>query len=286
MNIPTFATKEETLSWLAEHKAQLKAYKKASIKEADSVVMPYSIVVEESKNFATKADMPKLIDPTQQDEIKRSLVINTTNVLDSHMDVHIQGIWDKSARERKDLLLLNSHRRDFSDVITDEVKASVRHMNLTDLGVPAKGEVQSLIFDVTLTRDRNPFMFEQYAKGRVKQHSVGMQYVQLQFCVNSEGSEWKEEKDNWDKYYPQILVNKERADELGFFWAVTEAKIIEGSAVVFGSNAVTPTLLSKIEPNDTQTEESDTQPKSEVEPLDNTLSTERFAEIVKQTLFN
>ena len=46
---------------------------------------------------------------------------------------------------------------------------------------------------------------------------------------------------DWDKYYP-IVANKEVADERGFFWIVSEAKIIEGSAVVMGSNSATPTL--------------------------------------------
>lgn len=37
-------------------------------------------------------------------------------------------------------------------------------------------------------------------------------------------------------------VNPEVAEEKGYFWAVTEAKVIEGSAVPIGSNWITPTL--------------------------------------------
>ena len=32
------------------------------------------------------------------------------------------------------------------------------------------------------------------------------------------------------------------ADNYGYFWAVTEAKVVEGSAVVKGSNAITPVI--------------------------------------------
>jgi hypothetical protein len=39
-----------------------------------------------------------------------------------------------------------------------------------------------------------------------------------------------------------MVVNKEVADTKGYFWAVTEAQFIEGSAVVKGSNYVTPVL--------------------------------------------
>ena len=101
-------------------------------------------------------------------------------------------------------------------------------------------------------------MFEQYAKGYVKEHSAGLRYVQLELAINSE-AEWdKEEKAIWDKYYP-LIANKEAADELGYFWAVIEQKIIEGSAVVRGSNFATPTL--SVEPvQDTSTTKQDPAP--------------------------
>ena len=68
-----------------------------------------------------------------------------------------------------------------------------------------------------------------------------MRYVKLELAINSESKWDAEEKAVWDKYYPEI-VNKEQADERGYFWAVTEAKIVEGSAVVKGSNYATPTI--------------------------------------------
>jgi hypothetical protein len=89
-------------------------------------------------------------------------------------------------------------------------------------------------------------MFDLYRKGRVNNHSVGMQYVKIYLCINSEEAMYSSEKANWDKYYSQV-VNKEVADEKGYFWAVTEAKIVEGSAVVKGSNSQTPSLEIEIE---------------------------------------
>jgi hypothetical protein len=68
-----------------------------------------------------------------------------------------------------------------------------------------------------------------------------MRYVKIDLAINSESEYDKEEKEIWDKYY-QVVANKEVADERGFFWVVSEAKIIEGSAVVMGSNSATPTI--------------------------------------------
>jgi hypothetical protein len=104
-------------------------------------------------------------------------------------------------------------------------------------------------------------MFEQYKNGWVENHSVGMQYVDYQVCINS-GEEWaKPYKENWDKYYP-LIVNKEDADATGYFWAILEAKLIEGSAVLMGSNWVTPTLENKSEPG--------VEPLSTIEPEQST----------------
>jgi hypothetical protein len=82
-------------------------------------------------------------------------------------------------------------------------------------------------------------MAEQYRKGFVKNHSVGMRYMKLSLCINDENS--GSEFDAWNKYRPEI-VNGNLADEKGYFFAVTEAQVIEGSAVPKGSNFVTPTL--------------------------------------------
>ena len=126
-------------------------------------------------------------------------------------------------------------------------------MTWKSLGLPYDGTTEALIFESTIEKKRNEFMLNQYANGWVKNHSVGMRYVQLDLAINSE-AEWnKEEKDLWDKFYP-VIANKETADERGYFWVVKEAKIIEGSAVVMGSNSATPTLENKnFEPSlDTQ----------------------------------
>jgi hypothetical protein len=82
-------------------------------------------------------------------------------------------------------------------------------------------------------------MYEQYSKGFVKNHSVGMSYVKMVLCANNPAS--TQEFENWNKYLPEV-ANQETAIEKGYFWAVLEAKLIEGSAVVIGSNPVTPTL--------------------------------------------
>jgi hypothetical protein len=171
-------------------------------------------------------------------------IINTTNLYDSHGDVHITGLWNKTLNERKNIYLLQEHKMQFDRIISDDVKAFVQSYDFKDLGFEQyNGNTEALVFSSVVSIQRNPFMFDQYIKGYVKNHSVGMQYVTMYMCIDSNYSEFKEEKDNWDKYI-SMVANKEDIID-GYFFAVTEAKLIEGSAVPLGSNWVTPTISVK-----------------------------------------
>ena len=236
-----FETKEELFKALTEHKKELVSLKKSVTKNADAI--SYGYVENISKNNVDKAiasaDLPNTLDV--------KVVINTTNFLDSHGDLHINGIWNKSVADNKTFLHLQEHNRDFSHVISDSAKGLVQSMTWKQLGLPYDGNTEALVFESTIDRLRNGFMLKQYANGWVKNHSVGMRYVNLDLAINSEAEYDKEYKELWDKYYP-VVANKELADERGHMWIVSEAKIIEGSAVVMGSNSATPTLENKQEP--------------------------------------
>lgn len=235
-----FNSKEELFKELIANKKELISIKKSVTKNADAI--SYGYVETVSKNSIDKAiasaDLPNTLDV--------KVVINTTNFLDSHGDVHVNGIWNKSVADNKTFLHLQEHQRDFDKVISDSAKGSVMQMTWKQLGLPYSGNTEALIFESTIDRLRNGFMLKQYANGWVKNHSVGMRYVQMELAINTEAEYDREYKDLWDEYYP-VIANKEVADERGYFWVVKEAKIVEGSAVVMGSNSATPTLETKEE---------------------------------------
>jgi hypothetical protein len=242
-----FNSKEELFKALRENKNTLIAQKKMITKQADAVI--HYVQVENEKGETIKATYS---DTSVINQLKAELVINTTNLMDSHSDVHIKGIWNKSAKEQKNLLLLQEHKMTFDHIISDNVDVSVKEVKWSDLGYSYKGTTEALTFDVLIDKQRNPFMFAQYAKGYVKEHSVGMRYVKMELAINSD-SKWDvEEKEIWDNYIDQV-ANKEQAEEQGFFWAVLEAKIVEGSAVVKGSNFATPTINVEAVKDDTPT---------------------------------
>lgn len=256
-----FQSKEELFKALIENKKELVSIKKSATKNADAVSFGYldtSIKIDTNKE-----DVQSQMQNPESLNVK--VVINTTNFLDSHGDVHVNGIWNKSVKDNVSFLHLQEHEREFDKVITDNAKGYVQLMAWKKLGLPYEGKTEALIFESTIDKKRNEFMLNQYANGWVKNHSVGMRYVQLELAINTEAEYDKEYKALWDEFYP-IIANKEIADERGYFWVVKEAKIIEGSAVVMGSNSATPTLENK----------------EEIEPSKDTLDTEPSIDTQKE----
>lgn len=263
MTIPNFSNKSELFKFLKDNKQTLISEKKFNLKKADAI--NYTVPVFNSHGEVVKS-AGDILGSVDLETIKAQVVINTTNILDSHGDVHIPGLWKKSLSESKSLYLLQEHQMKFDSVITDKLTASTASLTWKELGFPKfKGVTEALVFDCEIDSDRNEFMFEQYLKGYVKNHSVGMRYVNLFLCLNSEEKYYREEKDNWDKYISQV-VNQQDAIDNGFFWAVTEAKIIEGSAVVCGSNYATPTISVTT----TQNIEAESFTSGKQEPVDTT----------------
>lgn len=237
-NDQEFKTKKELFNFLIDNKDKLVAQKKAIMKKADCPVI-IKPVIRDTKTAARKA-AGETIEPTDIDSLNVEVVINTTNYMDSHDDVHLPGIWNRSLQNNKMLMHIQEHRMEFSKVIADgdELKAYTKTFTWKELGYDYEGNTEALIFESKILRKRNAYMMLQYANEWVRNHSVGMYYVKLDIAIDDE--DYPNEYEAWQKYYPEI-ANKETADEAGYFWYVLEAKLVEGSSVPIGSNTATPT---------------------------------------------
>jgi len=234
ISIPEFTDKKRMVDWLILNKSALIAQKKSAAKYADAVSSYFFFV--DDKEIETKA-APETI-PADATKIKVRSIVNTTKLFDSHGDVHIDQLWNKSLKETKDHYLVKEHDFTFDGIISDNVRAFVKQMSWKELGINYEGNTQALIYDSVIDKAESPDMFERYRTGKVKQHSVGMRYVKMDFAVNDE--RYEKEYAVWQKYFDEV-VNKEELLEVGYFWPIFEAKNFEGSAVVKGSNWATPT---------------------------------------------
>lgn len=219
----------ELIKYLVANKMQLIDLKKSAIKYADAtggIVASSGLV---SKALANDQDTA--------DSIKRTLVGNTYNWMDSHDDVHLDNTFTTSLKERAGKI---RHQHDHLNQLTAKVgkfsNVYEQVVNWSDVGVNRMGQTIALLGDSEIKRAYNPLIFESYKDGEIDQHSVGMQYVKILLAVNN--PENKEEYENWNKYIGK-LGNPERALEKGYFWPVKEAKLIEISCVTEGSNELT-----------------------------------------------
>ncbi len=247
IDIPKFDTKEETFKWLFDNQPLIKASRKSEPKKTDGFGF-VSFAIDDRGEQLKEEELP-----LEATSIKVRCVINTTGLFDSHKDMHVPGIWKKSLSEAKISYLCQEHDLSFKGIITDNVAAYTKNYNWKDIGFDFDGKTEALVFDAVIEKSRNSFMFDQYKKGFVRNHSVRMQYIKEYWCVNSENPDYAAYKENWDKYI-LFCANKSEAEIYGYMYAVTEAKIIEGSAVVRGSNFATPTL--EITENKNQAEKS------------------------------
>jgi len=231
-------TRQERIKKVVREKDTIIAQKKSKMKEADGIVITDAAQKSVKKQVEVDED---------KDELEAVLIINTTNFMDSHGDVHMPGLWSKSLNENRNIMHLQEHQMKFDKIIADgeDLNAFTRKFSWSDLGYSYMGETEALVFSSKIKRERNGYMFDQYRRGRVNNHSVGMGYVKIELAVDDkdEAEYYKNWTDNIDK-----IANREKADETGYFWIVREAKVIEGSAVPIGSNTATPTYDIKSEP--------------------------------------
>lgn len=226
----------QQLEFLKANKAAILKEKKGMLKRSDSIISspkPYKA------DGSTKA-------ATEEADVYR-IVGNSAGFMDSHMDVSLLGSYTKTVRERGDKMpILINHNYNPKSIFAKNLGAAVEMVNIRDLGYDKDGMTEALLVRIEPKYDQQ--MKELYRDGQIKEHSIGLRYVKIELAINDPAEEV--EYAAWQKYLPQV-INSEVAEQAGYFFAVSEQKVEEVSAVVFGSNAYTPTLN---EPKNTQEE--------------------------------
>lgn len=228
-----FTDKMDQTRFIKDNFKALSALKKVEYKKFAEVVL---------KDGFERANYTPEIEDISGDYMLVKAIINTTGVIDSHMDLHIPGIWNKTVKDNPTNPVLKQHERMFESVIANKARNFNQNMNFKDIGVDIDFPIQANLNEFVVDRKTQPLMFDKYAAGEVEQHSVGMMYVDFDIAYYDETSQ--KEMDFFNETLKQC-INPEIADEAGFIWVVREAKKREGSPVVFASNPLTPTLSVK-----------------------------------------
>ncbi len=235
-----FTTKEDMFKALKDNKDQILSLKKSAIKHSEGI----SLTIKTTKHGTeTKGD------PIEVDKDANFIypVINTTNIMDSHKDVHFPGIWNKSISEQKSKVYYAvNHKLEIGSIIAypKDVEIFTEDFTFRELGKEVDGTTQALVYKVKVQDYANKDALAIIENKLPAQNSVRMQYIKVQMGVNSTDEAFKEEKAYYDKHIDGI-ANKEEVEADGYFFGVHEAKISqEGSLVLQGSNSVTPILYA------------------------------------------
>lgn len=260
MEIPTFKTKKELFDFLVKNRDEISDIKKSELHKADYfgyTNFESSLFKRVNKSFNAAE---KSLDQDTEEFVYRTIIGNTYLWLDSHKDVHIPGIFTKSTKDNQAKI---RHQHDHIQELNAKVgifsKVYEKEVLWTDLGVNIAGYTTCLLADTKIVKQLNPSIFYQYKENQIDQHSVGMIYVNLFLCIND--PDYKEEFANWNKY-STLVGNQDKLIASGYFWAITEAKLIEISCVTAGSNELTGIMEDKQEPTIKVTLDNEESPQS------------------------
>ena len=235
----TFATRKELFAYLHANKSDILEMKKATKKTY--VETPSLVIGETPIGIATK-ELTTSANKDTDTVIKRTLIGNTYNWLDSHGDVHVGSTFSKSIGERVGKIWhLHDHIYQLTAKVGTPQKVYEKEVKWSDLGINKAGKTTVLMMDSDIEKAKNEQIFGEYKDGIIDQHSVGMYYVKIFLAMDSDEPDHAQYKETYDKYI-DLIGNKAEAEKAGYFYAVLEAKLIEISAVLEGSNILTPTL--------------------------------------------
>lgn len=262
----SFTSKEELHKEYFKNADLLKLNKASEKKNASSYVG--NIEVKKIVDLGTTKSVSKCLTTNKEitiftdnenNVIEVKFVVNMCGIMDSHDDVHINGCWTKTAKENKRFKHLQDHKMLLDYFVSKDVSLSIEKFNINGV------ECDALVCTSRIKRKTNPKIYDMYIDKDIDEHSVGMLYIwdKIELCIDTNDSDYKEYKENFDKYY-KFVANKEAVDARGVFWAILEAKGIEGSSVVLGSNSETPTL----EVTEIKEPSNDTQKENKQEPTE------------------
>ena len=221
---------EKRFDFLASNKDEVLKMKRSIIKIADVFEMP---------KIGNKAVSQPIIE-NEVDKLHVKVVANTALWIDSQLDMLLPDCWKKSITEKADMIPhLHDHIRQIDAKVGEVTGIYGQYLSFSELGIKGIGQTQALIFETDILKEYNEMVFAQYKDGKINQHSISLQYINLQIAINDK----KQEKEYalWNQYLP-IAINQSKALEVGYFFIVKECRIIENSCVLFGANEITPTL--------------------------------------------
>lgn len=184
-------------------------------------------------SYVVKADNKNSYKEIDIKERSVSVIANTYNYFDTDADVLLPGCCAKSITERGPASSLPGKIKHLAN--HDLTKGIGRIDLLEETKIDGNDVLHA--YSYMSETDAGEEVLIKYNEGIIDQHSIGFQYLNLEF-IEAESTEW-------DKFLKN-LINPDVAEKMGFGWAVKEIMLYEFSSLDgFGANRLTPYLGSK-----------------------------------------
>ena len=233
----SFNSEEELFLELKANKEMIISEKKSQIQK--SIDKGLSIT-------AKPMDLSKFSDTSKgisQEDGYFYLAVNSTNVLDSHKDLHVNGIWNKTVKEQQGKnYLVDSHVLSLKTTIVkrEDIEMFTMVVPFSAIGKSYPGDTEILVYKFLKTKVIDKDALAWLESGDSIEASVRMRYTDIELAMNSESKEDETEKRNFDSYSPVIANKYDFEEEINYFWIVKQAQNLnESSLVLFGSNSST-----------------------------------------------
>lgn len=247
----SFETKDELFKALKDNSDIILGAKKSVIYKGIDKGLQIETNQEEISKFLNEE-----VKGLKMDDDYYYFVVNSANILDSHNDMHVDGNWNKTVKEKQNkVYLVFDHKLERKEIIAmpKDIELLTAKIPFKSLGKNYEGETYSLIYKVRKDRIVDEQAKEWLDKGVDLQASVRMRYIKIESAFNINSPEYAKEKETFDTYFP-LMANKDEHPDLDYFWVIKEAEnVYESSLVLFGSNSATGRIDNKEQPKDTQT---------------------------------
>lgn len=234
---------KDHIKYLAENKASIIKKKRAMpLKFAMPIGYEGEDVVKVAKAKALTIKEGELMSKGNYVDVK--VIANLSGWMDYDDDVILRGAYTRTikGKDPASFPFMKDHNYKMDSIIGDTLAVTTQEMRMRELGYDSDKSGEALIFEARVWEDYDKAMYAKYLNGAVKQHSISLRYVKVDLAVNDPSFE--DEYKIWEKYNDQV-INFDKAIKNGYFWAVQEIKLLENSAVVFGSNSMTPTISAQ-----------------------------------------
>lgn len=230
-----FPTQKEMFAELKRHENDIITLKKKQSYEGRMKHSLSCLNVDVTKAFSGAKSLPF--------EVKSDYiypVISTTKYMDSHNDVHFDTCFNRTYKNQAGhVAYALDHELKYNSIIAwpKNVEMIVSNLPWGAIGKDYTGETEGLIFAINKADIRIKSVLDDIeSKAHDFENSIRMIYKQIFLAIDSTDKELQTNKQNFDLHL-NMIANKEKAQELGYYWGVKELAIDrEGSLVVAGGS--------------------------------------------------